>query len=439
MLQEGSDGGLQDPKGGLEGVLDWICTKQIHIMLFLKDKVRGAMRNRIDIMRLRGFLRNIGELMWSRGIRRDPSTNMQFYTGYSYGTLYDWDMYFETIIQAYFGKINYAKNSLIVFLEHQRDSGFIPRCIPEREPEVNEHAKPFLAQTALVISRFLGDFSWIAPYYDKLKKFVMYWIEKKDVNRNSLSEWDSAPHTGMDNQHERAGKWNACFCEGVDLNSYLYRELIAMSKIAKEIGKSEDVHFFREKAEEKRKAIQSMLWNDEDKIFYDLDRNTGKQIKVKSVSSFTPLWAKIATPGQAYHLVYDHLLNPEEFWLPFPIPGYARSEAGYSTVKLPGDLGCNWRGATWIPTNYMVYHGLINYGYEDIAEYLAYRTYALVSKYDLPWEWYNCETGEGQGLHPFWGWSILGYILPIEHELKYDPTNLGDDLYEFIHVIIKER
>jgi len=34
----------------------------------------------------------------------------------------------------------------------------------------------------------------------------------------------SAPHTGMDNQHERAGFWLDRFCEGVNLNCTLVRE-----------------------------------------------------------------------------------------------------------------------------------------------------------------------------------------------------------------------
>jgi hypothetical protein len=41
----------------------------------------------------------------------------------------------------------------------------------------------------------------------------------------------SAPHTGMDNQHERVGYWLDRFCEGVDLNSYLVRELRAFSRL----------------------------------------------------------------------------------------------------------------------------------------------------------------------------------------------------------------
>ena len=44
---------------------------------------------------------------------------------------------------------------------------------------------------------------------------------------------------------------------------------------------------------------------------------------------------------------------------------------------------------------------------------------------NAPREFYNGETGSGQGLNPFWGWSTLAYLMPVEYQLKYDPTDLS--------------
>lgn len=60
-----------------------------------------------------------------------------------------------------------------------------------------------------------------------------------DVNKNGLSEWMSAPHTGMDNQHERAGMWLDRCSEGVDLNSYLVRETKAFACFTEMAGKKD--------------------------------------------------------------------------------------------------------------------------------------------------------------------------------------------------------
>ena len=100
-------------------------------------------------------------------------------------------------------------------------------------------------------------------------------------------------------------------------------------------------------------------------------------MKVKSAAGFLPLWAGIVSPRRAERLVKEHLTNPEEFWIEFPIACYAKTEPDYVQGDIR-DWGCNWRGSTWIPTNYMIMHGLIDYGYADIARELARKTVELV-------------------------------------------------------------
>jgi hypothetical protein len=80
---------------------------------------------------------------------------------------------------------------------------------------------------------------------------------------------------------------------------------------------------------------------------------------------------------------------------------------------MPSDLGCNWRANTWIPVNYMVCQGLKYYGMNRIAEIVAEYTQKLVTK-SGDREYYNAETGEGLGLNPFWGWSLLAHYMANE-------------------------
>jgi len=76
----------------------------------------------------------------------------------------------------------------------------------------------------------------------------------------------------------------------------------------------------------------------------------------------------------------------------------------------------------------MLMHGLMQYGYKDIAKKLAYKNFELaLIKNEVTREYYNAETGEGKGLDPFWGWSALAYFMPIECELNYNPMDIGRD------------
>lgn len=72
----------------------------------------------------------------------------------------------------------------------------------------------------------------------------------------------------------------------------------------------------------------------------------------------------------------------------------------------------------------MVMHGLVRYGYKEVAEKLAWATFDMVLDEEDTREYYNAETGCGQGLNPFWGWSTLGYFMPLELEKGYDPTDV---------------
>jgi putative isomerase len=356
------------------------------------------------------------------GIFVDPDTGRPYFTGYAYKTLYDWDQYFESIVQIYMGwGSTYIKNGVTIFLDHQQGNGMISRSVPSNEYHDPEHVKPFLAQIAVLVKEYFGETDWLLndTYYPRLKKYIDFWLTDMDRNQNGLSEWMSAPHTGMDNQHERAGYWLAGTCEGVDLNCYLVRELRAMTVLAGAYGKSTDAVHYTTLADNLAARIREQMWDETDGIFYDVHRDTGKKIRVKYVGAFAPLWAQVASPAQAHQLVFNHLFNRDEFWAPYPVSTLSRSEKWYSQVPLPGDLGCSWRANTWIPTNYMTYHGLKFYGYGSLASLLAFETGRLMKKAGNR-EYYNAETGTGCGLDPFWGWSLLAHFMPYEEICNFN-------------------
>jgi glycogen debranching enzyme len=398
------------------------------------------------LMALRKQLQPQNDLM-SRGIFTDEDTGRSYFTGYSYRTLYDWDQYFESIVQIHMGwPSEYIKNGVTIFLDHQRQSGLISRSVPSNEFHDPEHVKPFLSQIAWLVFKNYGELDWITDdhYFNRLKRYLDYWLVEMDANQNGLSEWMSAPHTGMDNQHERVGWWLDRFSEGVDLNSYLVRECLAFSRLAGLLGKTDLASEYALKSQELAVRIRTLLWDDKDGFFYDRNARIGEPlmsrhagwasaingvpvelIRVKGVSAFTALWAGVATDEQARRMVYEYLLDAKHFWSPFPIATLARSERWYSRDWLPGDLGCNWRATVWMPTNYMAYHGLKRYGYNDLAALLANRSFQLV-RASGDREWYDAETGEGCGLDPFWVWSLLGHFLEYEDQNGLDPTSLEE-------------
>lgn len=235
-----------------------------------------------------------------------------------------------------------------------------------------------MSQIALLISRASQDISWLSnDNVFKLVKYVNHWLSNCDRDGNGLSEWNSAPHTGADTQFERVGVWRSCFCEGVK-------------------------------------------------------------------------WAGIATKDQALLLVERHLKNPNEFWINYPIPSYALCEPCYTQTYKPalgtnpvytlGEGHCNWCGGLWPHWEYLITHGLKNYGYEEEALYISRKFYEVSVNNPSLYEWYNAETGEGQGMHPFVaGISILGLILPLEIELNVKTMEIVPVQEKLNISLIRER
>lgn len=377
-----------------------------------------------DLQGLSERLSGVNNDIRKKGIVFDSLSMKELLTGYDYGQFYDWDLYFECIYQLYNGESKYCFSNLEAFLIRQEDDGFIKRSFGPYNYGEMHMFKPFIAQTALLGMRQTPNIDWLVDYYPKIVKYENCWYERYDKDKNNLCVWYNADHSGMDNQNSRV--INGLIDEGVDLNCYLYREFCALSELANILGKKEDKALFDQKAEMVKKAINELLWDEETGFYYDRLENTGKLNKVKGISGFTPLYAGIVPQNRAERMVKEHLLNEKEFWAKYPINTLAQNEAGYDQSGAQPPSGhCNWNGTTWIPFNYMIFHGLLEYGYNDIAKELAYKTFDLVYRQNqFTREYYNSDTGEGYGRNPFYGWSTLAYFMPLEYELKYNPTKI---------------
>jgi len=383
------------------------------------------------------------EIMEKHGTHKHP-TEGYYYSGYGEG-LFTWETYLDNIALLHAGDTNLGKNALRIELGIQREDGFIPRHWPGMNPpraednvygiyEGEEHAQPFLFQVALFLSRANGgDTSWISDeMYRRLKKYLAHWTTAWDRDSNGLSEWASACHTGEDNQFDRAGVWRSYFCEGADLNSFMYLDFLAAEKIAIAKGHPDDAAAFAKAAREKKELNQRLMWDEKDGFYYDRDIRTGKPIRIKSLAGLYPLWAGIPNQAQAKRLVDEHIMNPKEFWSAYPLPSYAMNEPNYTQHHVPPpmidvyfaleDGHCNWRGGLWPHGNYFVTHGLQRYGFDREARMLAEKSYEVSAPDKSIREWYNAETGEGLGGHELYaGAELLMRFASTELETGFQP------------------
>lgn len=394
----------------------------------------------------------IRDLSLARGIHLSPvcpeGASPYFYTGYA-TSIFSIEFFFDTIMLGHFGNTSLAENTLKhLLLAHRQEDGFIPRRVVTNPLESqgnvfhhferDEHCQPVLFQSALLIARRKGNADWITPgMYDTLTAYLDHWNKYWDRDHNGLCEWASAPHGCSDTAMERAGIWRSYFCEGVDLNCQRYLEYCAAEKIAQALHRKADAVSFHEQAGKIADLVRTELWDEADGFFYDRDIRTQKPIRLKHCHCFHVLESGIATKEQADRIIQGHLLNPGEFWSAYPLPSYAMDEPAYTQHhKLPPgenpmyylpDGHCNWRGGMWPHTAYSCAHGLNSYGYAKEASHIAEKLTELVDRYQYLYEWYNAETGEGMGAHPFFaGCEGLMAFLQTELETGFNPYRIED-------------
>lgn len=331
-----------------------------------------------------------------------------------YQEQWDWDAFF--IGMALASDISsegiYLKNITLNLLDNALSDGYIPGCITPKGSEKGHRAilmKPFLAQAAYHASNFLNDFSWIAPYFSKLKKAELY-REKNLWNKEyDLGVWSNSMSSGADN-NIAALNFSPETVVATDLNTFIYQEYKAMALIAEKLNKKSDEKYFNNRAFTIKNNINNFLWDEEDKSYYNLDSKTGNLIKRISYNSIHPLWAHIAPQGRAKIFINKYILKPNKLWSKFGIRTLAKDDSKYNNANIIKPYS-NWQGPIWPIANYFYIHALLNYGYQKEALAIAKNISSLcmddIKKTGGMHENYDAETGKPLAAPNFISWNLL--------------------------------
>lgn len=184
--------------------------------------------------------------------------------------------------------------------------------------------------------------------------------------------------------------------EDVLFNSVLCRANLDLATIAEAIG--EDADEPRQWHQRTAAAINHKLWHDGDATYYSFDRVAGRLLRDDTIAAFHTLYGDVAPEARARRMVEGHLLNSTSFWPEggTPIPSTSMDSTWYNPENY-------WLGPVWVNTNWMVLHGLRDYGYQDSARTIADRTLELISNSGFR-EYFQPKTGEGFGTNSF-SWS----------------------------------
>lgn len=356
------------------------------------------------------------------------------------GQLWDWGNWANNIavrqIATQLGTekmlFEYEMGSVMNFLNEQREDGSIDIVIassPEFDlskifPHRNVH-KPVLAQHVAFILKYTEDTEWLKAIYPKLDKFLAYY-ENNARHESGLYYFFDDFAIGVDNDPATFYRPENSSAS-IFLNSFMYAELGAMSHLASIIGDKERAAHYSKRQKELKEAINACCYDEKDGMYYSCDVNLKKIDssvllhsgaprhystliqRLGTWSSFLPLWAGIPTKAQAERMVKENLLDEKAFWAPYGVRTLSKYEKMYRIVGTSNPS--SWQGGVWILSNYLVFKGLIKYGYLKEGEELAKKTVELLKK-DFEengafHEYYDPETGAGVFNKGFSSWNTL--------------------------------
>jgi alpha,alpha-trehalase len=193
----------------------------------------------------------------------------------------------------------------------------------------------------------------------------------------------------------------------VCLNSLLFKSEMDLAEMSEILGHKAEAESWRQKAANRRIAINKYLWNEAKGEFFDYDFTKDARSTYEYITTYYPLWTGLASDAQA-KAVRANLKTFEQ-------PGGA--------VMSPYNTGAQWDFPyAWAPTQMILVEGLRRYGFKEDADRIAYKfaetiaeNYAkdgyIVEKYNAVTRSTDSAVTSGYSINVIgFGWTNAAYL-----------------------------
>jgi alpha,alpha-trehalase len=343
-----------------------------------------------------------------------------------YKQMWDWDGFFigSHLAQQSPEQAKYLKWWVLDFAGAIDQDGYVAGCITTKGPRplMGKFAmKPFLAQGAVIASERMGDYTWVKPVWESLRKVITYREETQYDPKWGLFFWENAISSGADNNVALTNDPNdKSAILATDLSTFQLREYKAMAQLADKLGQPAEAAEYRKKAADLKAAMLEHMWFAQEAMFYNIRRDTGQPVKRISYSNFVPLIDDVVPRKSAQEMIRRYLWNKDYMLAPYGVRSLSKQDPDYNNVSMIVPYS-NWQGPIWINANYLNYIALKRYGFDkeaaQLSGILGRMVVADIQKWGSMHENYNAETGEGLAPTPeqspnhvfagFVGWNLL--------------------------------
>ncbi len=444
--------GIQDEHDTIQDIIDETeYLKDMSLQPFIDNNVRlFSSVPRIDFETDKEKIVYLSAFNLVRGCMLPPAgeTDYNFYA-FSREPLWGWGHGHQVLHESlsmlayvYLDPVS-AQNSQRVYMEQQGADGLIAYRHGPRGAQTYPHqgkpttSAPFYSWINWEVYEVSKDREFLEDAYESGVKYTNWLIQNRDVDHDGTFEW--GPYGIIENVRDW---YNAVFqvsaeryldvdkedisdeLECLDLSLMVVNEMRHLAKMAEALGRLGEAESWIIRAGMLSKRINELMWEEESGFFYSVNRDDHtfffleRDLRRQEIIGFLPLWAEAVTPDKADILI-NTLTDKDKFWRKYGIPTLAADDPWYSPYV---DYCCKWNGPVWLLWDYMVFDGLVKYGYNDLAIELSDKMMLAVteqlSKNHNFWESYSPDN-EVLNCPSNYIWdAIMAKLLIVTYELK---------------------
>ncbi len=287
-----------------------------------------------------------------------------------------------------------ARNNISLFMEHQRADGRLPGSIRfsdgRVEPQFDKYQGFCFPFPALNLYYLLGrDSGWLLRLRDCLVRFdaclwktrslddsgLLYSFCVYDTGEDLALRYGDAPCWWESDEPPRG--YQVVPMASMDVTSWSCAARYTLAEISRLLGRPEEAESWNRKGAAVAAALRRRLWDSRRGALYDRD-HSGKTVDILCHNTLRCMYWGSVSRAMADRFVREHLLNPAEFWTPFPLPSVAANDPAFRNA--PEN---NWSGQPEGLTYQRAILALENYGWHRLVTRLGEKLIAAVSENGL--------------------------------------------------------
>ncbi len=192
--------------------------------------------------------------------------------------------------------------------------------------------------TDAVYNRYLvnKDKKYLLNMLPDLQSDYTVWEEEKKMTNGLF--WQSDVKDGMEEtisggRREKNAR--------PTINSYMYANAVALSKMAVLNGDKTTATVYQKKADTLKQLIQQKLWSNQSS-FFEVLKVKDTLANVKEAIGYIPWYFNLPDPG--FEAAWTNLTNKNVFCAPF---GLTTADRSHPQFRTHGCCKCEWDGAVW--------------------------------------------------------------------------------------------